>query len=174
MERQPRHSRVSHFPGVSSGLAGLRLLSGHCSPGADLDTHVVAAQLRAHTDREVKVPEGAVDEEPHTRVPSPLHCLQLLQGTSEQGPASRGTFPNTPPPPPSPLTQPPTPPPPTTRPIDTAPGIFRISWWQGWGVTLSQDTLGCLHPVVRDGGAILFQPCDWFPFSSHETYIIFT
>lgn len=109
MERQPRHSRVSHFPGVSSGLAGLRLLSGHCSPGADLDTHVVAAQLRAHTDREVKVPEGAVDEEPHTRVPSPLHCLQLLQGTSEQGPASRGILPNTLPPPPSPLTQPPTP-----------------------------------------------------------------
>lgn len=61
-----------------------------------------------------------------------------------------------------------------TRPIDTAPGIFRISWWQGWGVTLSQATLGCLHPVVRDGGAILFQPCGWFPFSSHQTYIIST
>lgn len=31
----------------------------------------------------------------HTRAPSPLHCLQLLQGTSEQGPASHGSPPNT-------------------------------------------------------------------------------
>lgn len=91
--------------------------------------HVVAAQLRAHTDREVKVQEGAVDEEPHTRAPSPLGYLQLLQGTSEQGPASRGILPNTPPPPPLPLTPRPLP----ARPIDTAPGIFRISWWAGLG-----------------------------------------
>lgn len=105
MERQPRHSRVSHFPDASSKSAGLRLLLGHCSPGADLDTHVIAAQLRAHTDREVKVPEGGEG------APSPLHCLQLLQGTSEQGPASCRILPNTPPPPPSFLTQPPPPPP---------------------------------------------------------------
>lgn len=129
MERQPRHSRVSHFPGAPSGSAGLRLLLGNCSPGVDLDTHVVATQLRAHTDREVKVQEGAVNEEPHTRAPSPLHYLQLLQGTSEQGPASRGILPNTPPPPPLPLTPRPLP----ARLIDTAPGIFRISWWAGLG-----------------------------------------
>lgn len=44
MKRQQRHSHVSHFPGASSRLAGLHLLLGRCSPGADLDTHVVAAQ----------------------------------------------------------------------------------------------------------------------------------
>lgn len=155
MERQPRHLQVSHFPGASSRSAGLRLLLGHCSPGADLDT-CGCNPMGAHMDSEVKMQEGAVDEEPHTRAPNPLHCLQLLQGTSEQGPASHG----------SPHTH-------TPRPIDT--GIFiRIPGWQGWGVTLSQATLGCLHPMVRAGGAILFQLCCWFSFSSLQTYIIST
>lgn len=49
--------------------------------------------MGAHMDSEVKVQEGALDEEPHKRAPSLLHCLQLLQGTSEQGPASCGSPP---------------------------------------------------------------------------------
>ncbi|EGW07934.1 hypothetical protein I79_006295 [Cricetulus griseus] len=70
-------------------------------------------------DSEVKVQEGAVDEEPYEGAPSRFPGLQLLlpRWSGARSPRAGPCFLQEPPP---------------TRPGDTAPAIFiRILWWQG-------------------------------------------